>query len=45
MCRARDTGRPLDAFQLPASSVRIGWATQVSAIVFGCVHLPDFKFA
>lgn len=28
-----------------ASRMRIGWAMLVSAIVFGCVHLPDFKFA
>src|SRR5690348_517925 len=27
------------------SRMRIGWAMLVSAIVFGCVHLPDFKFA
>ena len=28
-----------------ASRMRIGWAMLASAIVFGCVHLPDFKFA
>jgi membrane protease YdiL (CAAX protease family) len=28
-----------------ASRMRIGWAALVSAIIFGCVHLPDFKFA
>lgn len=28
-----------------ASRMRIGWAILVSAIIFGCVHLPDFKFA
>lgn len=28
-----------------ASRMRLGWAMLVSAIVFGCVHLPDFKFA
>jgi membrane protease YdiL (CAAX protease family) len=28
-----------------ASRMPIGWAMLVSAIVFGCVHLPDFKFA
>ena len=28
-----------------ASRMHIGWAMLVSAIVFGCVHLPDFKFA
>lgn len=28
-----------------ASRMHIGWAMLASAIVFGCVHLPDFKFA
>jgi membrane protease YdiL (CAAX protease family) len=28
-----------------ASRMRVGWAIVVSAIIFGCVHLPDFKFA
>src|SRR6185437_7523835 len=28
-----------------ASRMPIGWAMLVGAIVFGCVHLPDFKFA
>jgi membrane protease YdiL (CAAX protease family) len=28
-----------------ASRMPIGWAMLASAIVFGCVHLPDFKFA
>lgn len=28
-----------------ASRMRIGWAIVVSAVIFGCVHLPDFKFA
>ncbi|HEY9110271.1 MAG TPA: CPBP family intramembrane glutamic endopeptidase [Rhodanobacteraceae bacterium] len=28
-----------------ASRMRVGWAILVSAIVFGCVHLPDFGFA
>ena len=28
-----------------ASRMHIGWAMLFSAIVFGCVHLPDFKFA
>jgi membrane protease YdiL (CAAX protease family) len=28
-----------------ASRMPIGWAMLGSAIVFGCVHLPDFKFA
>lgn len=28
-----------------ASRMPIGWAMLVSAVVFGCVHLPDFKFA
>lgn len=28
-----------------ASRMPVGWAIVASAIVFGCVHLPDFKFA
>ncbi|WHZ19197.1 MAG: hypothetical protein OJF55_001346 [Rhodanobacteraceae bacterium] len=28
-----------------ASRMHIGWAVVLSALVFGCVHLPDFKFA
>lgn len=28
-----------------ASRMRIGWAIVASAVIFGCVHLPDFKFA
>lgn len=28
-----------------ASRMRVGWAIVASAIIFGCVHLPDFKFA
>lgn len=28
-----------------ASRLPIGWAMLASAVVFGCVHLPDFKFA
>ena len=28
-----------------ASRMHIGWAMLASAIVFGCAHLPDFKFA
>ena len=28
-----------------ATRMPIGWAMLLSAIVFGCVHLPDFKFA
>ena len=28
-----------------ASRMPIGWAMLASAIVFGCVHLPDFRFA
>jgi membrane protease YdiL (CAAX protease family) len=28
-----------------ASRMRIGWAIVVSAVIFGLVHLPDFKFA
>jgi len=28
-----------------ASRMPIGWAMLASAAVFGCVHLPDFKFA
>ncbi|MGH8113934.1 MAG: lysostaphin resistance A-like protein [Rhodanobacteraceae bacterium] len=28
-----------------ASRMRIGWAIVVSALIFGCAHLPDFKFA
>ena len=28
-----------------ASRMPIGWAMLVSAVVFGCVHLPDFRFA
>ena len=28
-----------------ANRMPIGWAMLASAIVFGCVHLPDFKFA
>lgn len=28
-----------------ARRMPIGWAMLTSAIVFGCVHLPDFKFA
>jgi membrane protease YdiL (CAAX protease family) len=28
-----------------ASRMRVGWAIVVSAVIFGCVHLPDFKFA
>lgn len=28
-----------------ASRMPIGWAMLASAVVFGCVHLPDFKFA
>ena len=27
------------------SRVPVGWAMLASAVVFGCVHLPDFKFA
>lgn len=25
--------------------MKTGWAVAISALVFGCVHLPDFKFA
>ncbi|MGH8215923.1 MAG: lysostaphin resistance A-like protein, partial [Rhodanobacteraceae bacterium] len=28
-----------------ASRMRIGWAIVASAVIFGCVHLPDFGFA
>ena len=28
-----------------ASRMRVGWAIIVSALIFGCAHLPDFKFA
>lgn len=28
-----------------ASRMRVGWAIVVSALIFGCAHLPDFKFA
>lgn len=28
-----------------AARMPIGWAMLASAVVFGCVHLPDFKFA
>lgn len=28
-----------------ASRMRIGWAIAASAVIFGCVHLPDFRFA
>ena len=28
-----------------ASRMRIGWAIVVSAVIFGCIHLPDFRFA
>jgi membrane protease YdiL (CAAX protease family) len=28
-----------------ASRMRIGWAIVASAVIFGCLHLPDFKFA
>ena len=28
-----------------ARRMRVGWAIVASAIIFGCVHLPDFKFA
>jgi membrane protease YdiL (CAAX protease family) len=28
-----------------ASRMPVGWAMLGSAIVFGCVHLPDFRFA
>ncbi|MGH8183578.1 MAG: lysostaphin resistance A-like protein, partial [Rhodanobacteraceae bacterium] len=28
-----------------ASRLRIGWAIVASAVIFGCAHLPDFKFA
>lgn len=28
-----------------ASRMRVGWAIVISAAIFGCVHLPDFKFA
>lgn len=28
-----------------ASRMRIGWAIVASAVIFGCVHLPDFQFA
>jgi membrane protease YdiL (CAAX protease family) len=28
-----------------ATRMPIGWAMLASAVVFGCVHLPDFKFA
>ena len=27
-----------------ANRMRVGWAIVASAIIFGCVHLPDFKF-
>lgn len=27
-----------------ASRMRVGWAIVVSALIFGCAHLPDFKF-
>ncbi|TAN01148.1 MAG: CPBP family intramembrane metalloprotease [Rhodanobacteraceae bacterium] len=27
-----------------ASRMRVGWAIVASALIFGCVHLPDFKF-
>lgn len=28
-----------------ASRMRVGWAILVSALIFGCAHLPDFDFA
>jgi len=28
-----------------ASRMRSGWAIVASALIFGCAHLPDFKFA
>ncbi|MGH8118616.1 MAG: lysostaphin resistance A-like protein [Rhodanobacteraceae bacterium] len=28
-----------------ASRMRVGWAILVSALIFGCAHLPDFQFA
>lgn len=28
-----------------ASRMHVGWAILVSAVIFGCVHLPDFGFA
>ncbi|HET6588118.1 MAG TPA: CPBP family intramembrane glutamic endopeptidase [Oleiagrimonas sp.] len=27
------------------SRMKAGWAVALSALIFGCVHLPDFKFA
>lgn len=28
-----------------ASRMRIGWAIAASAAIFGCIHLPDFRFS
>ena len=28
-----------------ARRMHVGWAIVASAVIFGCVHLPDFKFA
>ncbi|HJP97637.1 MAG TPA: CPBP family intramembrane glutamic endopeptidase [Rhodanobacteraceae bacterium] len=28
-----------------ARRMHVGWAILVSAVIFGCVHLPDFRFA
>lgn len=28
-----------------ASRMHVGWAIVVTAIIFGCAHLPDFRFA
>ncbi|TAN04568.1 MAG: CPBP family intramembrane metalloprotease [Rhodanobacteraceae bacterium] len=28
-----------------ASRMHVGWAIVISAVIFGCAHLPDFKFA
>ncbi|MGH8113319.1 MAG: lysostaphin resistance A-like protein [Rhodanobacteraceae bacterium] len=28
-----------------ASRMRVGWAVLLSALIFGCAHLPDFQFA
>jgi membrane protease YdiL (CAAX protease family) len=28
-----------------ARRMHVGWAVLVSAVIFGCVHLPDFRFA
>jgi membrane protease YdiL (CAAX protease family) len=28
-----------------ASRMHVGWAILVSAVIFGCAHLPDFRFA